>query len=162
MNRLLLIISTAVLLVSCQNKTDKKEASDDQIPLSSEKIVKSKINFNSNPEAEEYKTVITQKYNELDVNFANYYIITTWGCGSGCVNGAMVDIRDGFIYNMPEDKEWGGMGTYIESDKESNVLKAVAVAQSPDEVEENRKYWEWDEQLKKFKFVKKESEIVKQ
>lgn len=73
----------------------------------------------------------------------------------------MVDIRDGIVYAMPEDKEWGGNGTYIESKKESQILLTVAVAQSPTgETGEQRKYWEWNEELKEFNFVKEESVVV--
>ena len=116
----------------------------------------------SNPKAELYRTLITEKYNKLDVNFASYYVITTWGCGSGCVTGVMVDARDGVVYSMPEDKDWGGNGTYIESKQESKILKTIAVARSSSgEIEENRKYWEWNENIKKFTFVKEESVVVK-
>ena len=162
MRRLLLITLIAISLVSCQDKTKKKEDSISTIPLNSERTVKADINFKSNPIAESYRTVITEKYNELEVNFASYYVITTWGCGSGCVTGVMVDIRDGFVYSMPEDKDWGGNGTYIESKKESKILKTVAVAQSSSaEIEESRKYWEWNEDLKKFRFIEEESVLVK-
>jgi len=162
MRRLLLITLIAISLVSCQDKTKKKEDSISTIPLNSERTVKADINFKSNPIAERYRTVITDKYYELEVNFASYYVITTWGCGSGCVTGVMVDVRDGFVYSMPEDKDWGGNGTYIESKKESKILKTVAVAQSSSaEIEESRKYWEWNEDLKKFKFIEEESVLVK-
>ena len=162
MRKLLLIILMAISLVSCQDKTKKKEDSISTIPLNSERTVKVDINFKSNPIAERYRTIITEKYNELEVNFASYYVITTWGCGSGCVTGVMVDIRDGFVYSMPEDKDWGGNGTYIESKKESKILKTVAVAQSSSgEIEESKKYWEWNEDLKKFKFIEEESVLVK-
>ena len=149
-------------LVSCEDKTKSKEDTINTIPVNSEKTVKAEINFKSNPRAAQYRTVIIEKYNELEVNFAYYYVITTWGCGSGCVTGVMVDIRDGFVYSMPEDKDWGGNGTYIDSKKESNVLKTVAVVQGPGEVEENYKYWAWDEDLKKFKFIKEETVIEQQ
>ena len=162
MRRLLLITLIAISVVSCQDKTKKKEDSISTIPLNSERTVKADINFKSNPIAERYRTVITEKYNELEVNFASYYVITTWGCGSGCVTGVMVDIRDGFVYSMPEDKDWGGNGTYIQSKKESKILKTVAVAQSSSgEIVEDRKYWEWNEDLKKFKFIEEESVLVK-
>jgi len=158
MRRLILITFIAISLVSCQDKTKKKEDSISTIPLNSERTVKADINFKSNPIAERYRTVITEKYNELEVNFASYYVITTWGCGSGCVTGVMVDIRDGFVYSLPEDKDWGGNGTYIESKKESKILKTVAVAQSSSgEIEESGKYWEWNEDLKKIKLIKEES-----
>ena len=162
MRKLLLLTLIAISLVSCQDKTKKEKDPISTIPLNTERTVKADINFKSNPIAERYRTVITEKYTELGVNFASYYIITTWGCGSGCVSGVMIDIRDGFVYSMPEDKDWGGNGTYIESKKESNILKTVAVAQSSSrEIEERRKYWEWNEDLKKFKFIEEESVLVK-
>lgn len=157
MRKLVLITLLAISLVSCQDRTKKNLESSSPIPLNSKITDKSDIDFKSNSIAEDHRTVITEKYNELEVNFASYYVITTWGCGSGCVTGVMIDTRDGIVYSMPEDKEWGGNGTYIESKKESKLLKTVAVAQSPSgEVEEIRKNWEWNEDLKKFKFIKEE------
>ena len=161
MRKIVLIILLTISLVSCQDRPKKDVESSRAIPMSSEITDKADIDFKSNPMAERYRTVITEKYNEFEVNFASHYIITTWGCGSGCVTGVMVDIRDGIVYNMPEDKDWGGNGTYIESKKESQILITVAVAQSPTgETEEQRKSWEWNEELKEFKFVKEESVVV--
>jgi hypothetical protein len=158
MRKLVFITFLAISLVSCQDRTKKNVESSSTIPLNSEITGKADIDFRSNPIAERNRTVITEKYNELEVNFASFYIITTWGCGSGCVTGVMVDIRDGIVYSMPEDKDWGGSGTYIESKKESKLLVTVAVAKSPsEEVEEIRKSWEWNEDLKKFKFIKEEA-----
>jgi hypothetical protein len=162
MRKIVLIILLTISLVSCQDRPKKDVESSRAIPMSSEITDKADIDFKSNPIAERYRTVITEKYNEFEVNFASHYIITTWGCGSGCVTGVMVDIRDGIVYSMPEDKEWGGNGTYIESKKESKLLITVAVAQGPSgEIEEIRKYWDWNEDLKKFKFIKEESILVK-
>lgn len=161
MRKFVLITLLAISLISCQDRTKKNVESSSAIPLNSEITGKADIDFKSNPIAESHRTVITEKYNELEVNFASYYVITTWGCGSGCVTGVMVDIRDGIVYSMPEDKDWGGNGTYIESKKESKLLITVAVAQSPSgEIEERRKYWEWNEDLKKFKFIKEEPVLV--
>lgn len=162
MKKIVLITLLAISVVACQERAKKNTEAESSSPLNSSYTDKADIDFNSNPIAERYRTVISNKYNELDVNFASYYVIITWGCGSGCVSGAMVDIRDGFVYTMPEDKEWGGNGTYIDSKKESKLLLSVAVAQSPSgEIEESRKYWEWNEDLKKFKFSKEEVVILK-
>lgn len=162
MRKLVLITLLAISLVSCQERIKNNVESSSPIPLNSEITGKAEIDFKSNPIAQRYRTVITEKYNELEVNFASYYVITTWGCGSGCVTGVMVDIRDGIVYSMPEDKDWGGNGTYIDSKKESKLLVTVAVAQSPSgEIEEISKYWEWNEDLKKFKFIKEEPVQVK-
>lgn len=150
-----------IYLVSCQDKTKVKIESNSNVSLNSENIDKADIDFKSNPMVDLYRDVITDIYNELEVNFASYYVITTWGCGSGCVTGVMVDVRDGYIYSMPEDKEWGGNGTYIESSKDSQILLAVATAQSPiGEIEERRKYWKWDEELKEFKFINEDTVLL--
>jgi len=157
MKKTVLFLLLVISLISCQEKAKKDGESGNSTISNAEVTSKASINFKSNPIAERYRTVIQEKYEELDVNFASYYIVVTWGCGSGCVSGAMVDIRDGNVYPMPEDKEWGGNGTYIDSKKESNLLLTAAVAQSPaGEIEESRKYWEWDEDLKKFSFMKEE------
>ena len=158
MRKLILSLLMPIALISCKEVAQKDAKSASEIPSNSEIRSKADIDFMSNPMAEDHRDVISEKYNALEVNFASYYVITTWGCGSGCVTGAMVDTRDGKVYSMPEDKEWGGNGTYIESKKESEILLTVAVAQSPTgETEESRKYWVWNEDLKTFTFMKAES-----
>lgn len=159
MKKIFIITLIAISVFSCQDRTKIKNDTNIN-SVNTKELVKATINFKSNPLAERYKTVITQKYLELEVNFASYYVIITWGCGSGCITGVLVDIRDGIVYSMPEDKDWGGNGTYIESKKESKILTTVAVAQSSSgEVEELRKLWEWNENEKIFIFLKEETVI---
>lgn len=62
---------------------------------------KAKINYLSNPTAKYFKTRITNGYNSGKIDFAGYYITITWGCGTGCIDGAMVDTRDGKVYDLP-------------------------------------------------------------
>jgi hypothetical protein len=38
---------------------------------------------------------------EKGVNFAGHYAIAEWGCGSGCVQTAVVDLRTGDVYDGP-------------------------------------------------------------
>src|SRR4051794_32440108 len=35
------------------------------------------------------------------VNFAGHYTIADWGCGAGCVSIAVIDARDGTVYDGP-------------------------------------------------------------
>jgi len=35
-------------------------------------------------------------------NFAGHYRIATWGCGAGCVQFAIVDVKTGDVYFPPE------------------------------------------------------------
>lgn len=34
-------------------------------------------------------------------NFAGRYIVATWGCGSACVEGAVIDAKTGRVYMLP-------------------------------------------------------------
>ena len=63
---------------------------------------KAPINYNSNPTAKTYRTHIRTQYKEGKIDFAGYYITTWWGCGTGCTIGAMVDVRDGKVYDLPD------------------------------------------------------------
>lgn len=164
MKKLLLIAILVTSFISC-NKTPKADKENlKNKTTNSLSIIKSPINFNSNTLAKRYKTVISEQYNKQDVNFASYYTLATWGCGSGCMSGVIIDTRDGIVYSMPEnDKNWGGSGSnYIDSKKTSNLLLNTFVIQSATgESEETHKYWEWNENLKKFKFHKEEIKLVK-
>ena len=35
------------------------------------------------------------------VNFAGHYVFTAWGCGGGCLVGAVIDARTGQVYLLP-------------------------------------------------------------
>jgi hypothetical protein len=43
------------------------------------------------------------------VNFAGHFILTGWGCGTGCISGAIIDARNGRVY-FPD--ELAAMGTF--------------------------------------------------
>lgn len=34
-------------------------------------------------------------------NFAGHYRLATWGCGSSCVSGALIDLKTGTVYELP-------------------------------------------------------------
>jgi hypothetical protein len=49
-------------------------------------------------------------------NFAGHYYFTTWGCGSNCMQGAMVDLRTGDLIQSPfGEKGDAGHWTLCES-----------------------------------------------
>ena len=58
------------------------------------------INFASKPEAREYKTAITQAHNK-GLNFAGEYVIAEWGCGTGCRNFAVSNVKTGAVVQFP-------------------------------------------------------------
>jgi hypothetical protein len=62
---------------------------------------KSLINYGSNLTARRFKKVITQTYNDSGVMFGGHFSFVRWGCGTSCINGAIVDLRDGKVYDLP-------------------------------------------------------------
>ena len=71
-NRILSCMVIFVILASCQEKAKEVETQ-----------TKADIRFDSHPVAESHRTVISEKYNAGEANFASHYVIVTWGCGSG-------------------------------------------------------------------------------
>jgi hypothetical protein len=63
------------------------------------------IDWSSYPEAKDFKTRITEAYKNSEVNFSGHYVTSVFGCGSSCIMGFMVDVRDGKIYDLPLGEE---------------------------------------------------------
>lgn len=59
------------------------------------------INYNSNKTAKRFKTVITETYKSRKAEFAGTYVFVRWGCGTSCQQSAIVDMRDGTVYDGP-------------------------------------------------------------
>lgn len=66
---------------------------------------KAKIDYQSNPTAKKFRTKITQAYTYGQIDFAGCYITAIWGCGTSCVNGVIIDTRDGKVYDLPLNSE---------------------------------------------------------
>ncbi|NVN95757.1 MAG: hypothetical protein HXX18_10790 [Bacteroidetes bacterium] len=136
---------------------------------------KAKINYLSNPTVKYFKTRITNGYKTGKIDFAAYYITITWGCGTGCIDGAMVDVRDGKVYDLPLGESTYYYGCAL-SDTEScveykpNSRLFITVYCSEIEIENSKDNEQekiffinvWDEKKKEFvqidKFTK--SKIV--
>ena len=50
-----------------------------------------------------FKTRLTDAHKDGTVNFAGSYIVEIWGCGTGCISGAMIDKKTGKVYGLPEN-----------------------------------------------------------
>lgn len=108
---------------------------------------KAPINFESAPSAKRFKTVITSLYESESPNFANYYVVASWGCGSSCWDCVLIDARDGKIYDGPE----AGVGF------DYHVNSRLFITSPPDSsgfIQEHwlfeTKMWVWNEKEKKF------------
>ena len=123
---------------------------------------KAKINYSSNPTAKEYRTRITDGYKSGDINFAGHYITISWGCGTGCMSGAMVDIQDGKVYDLPMGETTFYYGCNLSDDEDcvnynSKSRLFVTMMCSESELNFEKTYFinVWDEVEKKFKFIEK-------
>lgn len=54
----------------------------------------------SDPQARRYASVL-QEGAAQPINFAGHYILTTWGCGAGCLMAAAIDARSGRVVMLP-------------------------------------------------------------
>ncbi len=129
---------------------------------------KAKINYNSSPDAKYYKTRINSSYKANKVDFASYYITTIWGCGTGCITGVMVDVRDGKIYDLPLGEETSSTGCYssgsVDDETSYTAFSRLFVKGtcSETEIENTPNYKQeqkffinvWNESKKKFELVK--------
>lgn len=62
---------------------------------------KHSLDYQSNKTARKFKTVITEWYIKSEIEFGGYYSVVTWGCGTACQAIALVDWRDGKVYEGP-------------------------------------------------------------
>lgn len=60
---------------------------------------KAPIQYSSNRLARQFKTVITETYQQEGLNFGGHYCFVKWGCGSPCQMSAVVDLRTGIVYD---------------------------------------------------------------
>ena len=135
-------------------------------------IKKAPLDFKSNTTAKLFKTTISETYKKAKIDFATYYISVIWGCGTGCINGAIVDVRDGKVYNLPLNFNNAYSGCFsdtINNDKEdryeinpNSSLFITSVCEESDAEKLNQKLQTktyfiniWNEKTKKFKLTKK-------
>lgn len=71
------------------------------------KITPKKINFRGDPQPWKYRTRLREA-NKEGINFAGHYIIASWGCGTGCSIGAIIDAKTGEVF-FPDELA-GGFG----------------------------------------------------
>jgi hypothetical protein len=61
-----------------------------------------KVNLKSHPKAKRYRTRIREGAAE-GPNFAGHFTIVGWGCGTSCVQWAIVDAQTGAVYFPPDE-----------------------------------------------------------
>lgn len=78
------------------------------------------IDFARNPEARMFRTRLTEALKN-GVNFAGRFILATWGCGTGCISGAIIDGQTGKVH-WPEEIYAFGVG-YTNAEFPDNPLE---------------------------------------
>lgn len=95
MKRILFLISFVLVLAGIA-PAQKSIPKFTQYPATVKKARVNSINFKKNPDARTFKTRLSEAL-KGGVNFAGHYIVTGWGCGTGCTNGAIIEARTGDV-----------------------------------------------------------------
>ena len=120
-----------------------------------------------------FKTRLSDAHKDGTINFAGSYIVEIWGCGTGCISGAMIDKRTGKVYGLPigEGTPYD-LGCSHEFDSPLENERVVFFPNSRlfvtrdcenEQIGNSNQYLEiytfnmhlWDEKTKKFKLTKK-------
>lgn len=124
---------------------------------------KAPIDWSSYPEAKDFKTRIIEAYKTNEVGFASNYILATFGCGTSCIMGFMVDTRDGKIYDLPLGEE-NSCSNAEDSAIYKNNSKLFISSICKEKLGSTKVYYIaylWDEDKKEFTSMKKEEDFLK-
>jgi hypothetical protein len=153
MKQSLILVALALTLGTSALSQNARVPSFNRYRVSVEKAGARSIDFRNSPGAGSFRTRLTAALRE-GVNFAGRYVLTGWGCGTGCISGAIIDARTGRVY-FPEPL--GGMasgttddGGYVEEPlryrKNSRLLVINGVPATPEgraELSMGEYFYEW-------------------
>lgn len=87
-------------------------------------------------------------------NFAGHFTIADWGCGAGCVSIAIVDAKDGTIYDAPFSALAWGMAFMKEEPLAYKLDSRLLIARGcPEEENCGAYFYEWTGT--RFKLIRK-------
>ena len=92
-----------------------------QLPSITEKKVAAVVNWNSHPKAGEFRSKLQSALEKEPINFAGKYILKQWGCGTACIQAALIDTQTGEVY-FPEVLQGVTQG-YNESFAKHEILE---------------------------------------
>lgn len=114
------------------------------------------LRLGQDPEAKRYKTRL-QEWSKEKVNFAGHYILTTWGCGTSCVQIMIIDAKNGQVFHpkgvsinsavnvqdelLDSNARWPGRGS-LHFQPDSELLMLVG-APEEDEARRGISYFVW-------------------
>ncbi len=88
-------------------------------------------------------------------NFDGHYTVAQWGCGAGCISGALVDARTGEVSALPFEFFTVSASSPLEPIQfrlDSRLVKAEGcLGESTSKC--GRFAWEWDGKMRKWKSI---------
>ncbi len=87
-----------LFIVYCTICNAQKTPTYSQYSTKVEKKTTKKVNLKSHAEAKIFKTNLKKALTNSDINFGGKYILTSWGCGSGCTQGAIIEVHTGNVF----------------------------------------------------------------
>lgn len=131
---------------------------------------KSPINYKSHTYAKQFKTIINRAYNAKKPDFAGYYSVASWGCGTACVEYAMIDRRNGKVSSLgdlayeasehglscddvPDGMLYGGHTFYYKPNSRLLVEESFCATNEQGQEVYLNKYLLWNEKSKSFSLI---------
>lgn len=99
------------------------------------------VDINSDPIGRTYRSAIRYSVERLGINFAGKYSVATWGCGTGCQDGVIVDADSGRIYRLPGIPMINGYE--VKKDSRLFVQNPITVGSGWMNDWFKMRYWEW-------------------
>lgn len=167
MERTIVIILAGLLITGSAAAQRQKLPKHSAYPAPVEKVRARSIDFRHSPGAGTFRTRLREALAE-GTDFAGHYKIAGWGCGTGCISGAIIDVRNGRVY-FPEELYALSVG-YFTGEYETEPLKYKAnsrllvisgIPGSAADDEEPQKpwgdhYYEWkNNRLRLIKYVRR-------
>jgi len=168
MQRVILSAFACCIVAVCVFGQASREPSFKSYPATVEKRQAKSINF-KDPAARTMRTRLSEAL-AGGVNFAGHYIVAGWGCGTGCISGAVIDARDGKVYwPLPLYALASGTnadGNYVDEPVAYSKNSRLLVITGSPGVKDNQKekpsgkyFYEWrGNDLKLIKFIPIKSE----
>jgi len=106
----LIMVGVAASAVSVGSEWNQHDALKERVPIFSEYQIKNQYRaLSANPRITGHWRKFRTRIREGAANppnFAGAFRIVKWGCGSDCIMFALIDLRDGSIYDPPFDSLW--------------------------------------------------------
>jgi hypothetical protein len=110
----------------------------EQFAVPIETISAPKLDLSSHPIGPPFRTRLRKAARTQPPNLAGHYLLTEWGCGTGCGMFAIINLRNGRIFHDPG--QFLSRGTDTRADSELVVLNA---GPSPTELYPPTRFYRW-------------------